>query len=81
MTSREFTEWQAFFDIQPFGEPAEDMRGAWSAYLNHLALTGDKDVEPNEFMLPRADDNRKMDYMEMFAICQEISEKAKTNER
>jgi len=33
MTSKELTEWKAFYELEPFGRTAEDMRGGILASL------------------------------------------------
>ena len=46
MSSREFAEWMAFFEIQPFGERRADFRNASLMALVSNVMTRTKDSDP-----------------------------------
>ena len=49
MTAREFKEWQAYFDIEPFGEKRADLRAGIVASTVHNMQTRHS-LKPSDFM-------------------------------
>ena len=53
MSSRELTEWRAYYDLEPFGDCREDFRTGILASLiaNMFRGKGDKVTAPLDFMI------------------------------
>jgi hypothetical protein len=52
ISSREFSEWQAFYGLEPFGEARADLRSAQIAHAAWNAMRSGKDhVPPDAFLL------------------------------
>lgn len=55
MTSAQFTEWMAFFRLEPFGEQRADLRmGITTANLMNALTGGKAHAKPQDFMPFRA---------------------------
>ncbi|WP_426196184.1 phage tail assembly protein T [Massilia sp. DWR3-1-1] len=55
MTSAEFTEWQAFYELEPFGGPVEDRRHgvATALFANSQRGSGSEPFKAEDFMYGR----------------------------
>lgn len=77
ISSRELTEWQAFFRLEPFGEERADLRAGIIASTMANTARDPKQrprpFEPREFM-PQFDDEPVDDEMEQAALWARVNE-------
>lgn len=66
MSSREFTDWQAFYQIDPFGAQRDNWHAAMLAMVVARAL-GSKDVALSDFMLREVELPQRKSPSEIFA--------------
>ena len=75
VSSSEFSEWLAYYSIQPFGPRRLDEHNAWQCYWTHVSMCGGN-AKPEDFIIG-GEDNRAKSVEDKMGLLQSIAHSAR----